>query len=151
MQRLFLPPVAFALGLIGVAVLPGPIVLPDLLRLSGVLPGSAGLLLLASARRSYQRRGSEIHTFREPRSLVTTGAFRISRNPMYLGLCGVLAAAALVAGTPWGWLVVIAFAGLCQGWYIPFEERAAEEAFGEPYRAYRARTPRWIDLRAPWR
>ena len=94
--------------------------------------------------RLFRRAGTEIHTFRMPRVLVTDGLFRHSRNPMYLGFLLVLAGLALVLGAAVPLLVVAAFALVVDRWYIRHEERALREAFGDAYDDYCGRVRRWL-------
>lgn len=149
MQRLFIPPVVFLILVAAALVLPGPTVVPESLLLIGAavffIPG---IFLLAAAQREYRQNGSEIHTFKQPRGLTTTGVFRYSRNPMYLGFTLLLLAVAFGVGTVAAFAAPVAFFLLCSLWYIPYEERAAEETFGEPYREYKRKTPRWIGVPA---
>ncbi|MGE5171612.1 MAG: methyltransferase family protein [Rudaea sp.] len=79
--------------------------------------------------------------------LVTDGVFRMSRNPMYLGLVLLLIGWALWLGSATPWLVVPLFvAGITNVQIVP-EERALAERFGETYVAYRGRVARWIGRR----
>jgi protein-S-isoprenylcysteine O-methyltransferase Ste14 len=77
-------------------------------------------------------------------ALVTSGPFRISRNPMYVGLSGFMVGLALVANTPW------LLAALPPVWFalrrlvIDREEAYLTRRFGDEYRALLARTRRWI-------
>lgn len=79
-----------------------------------------------------------------PTSLVTTGPNRLTRNPMYLGILGVLISFA-IARRSWRALVPAAlFALAINRWQIPAEESALERRFGVEYARYRAATPRWL-------
>jgi protein-S-isoprenylcysteine O-methyltransferase Ste14 len=78
--------------------------------------------------------------------LLLQGPYRLSRNPMYLGELVLWLGWALFYGS------VAVLLGFCL-WLVEFrfvivprEERALEARFGEPYRAYRARVPRWLGL-----
>ena len=62
---------------------------------------------------------------------------------MYLGFMLLLLSATAASGRITGGLAIAAFYLLCVRWYIPFEERAAEEAFGTAYLTYKKQTPRW--------
>ena len=81
---------------------------------------------------------------KEPTSLVTTGPFRYSRNPIYLGMASVLFGVAVLQGT----LVAFAFPALfvmvIQFFIIPGKERKLENLFGELYREYKKSVRRWI-------
>jgi protein-S-isoprenylcysteine O-methyltransferase Ste14 len=77
-------------------------------------------------------------------TLVASGPFLFSRNPMYLGNVVIGVGAALVAGTWLMWLVPVVLFTLDELVIIPFEERSVERTFGETFRAYKARVRRWI-------
>jgi protein-S-isoprenylcysteine O-methyltransferase Ste14 len=111
--------------------------------LSGMV-AAVGLGFTLSGARLFSRIGTNVKTFNKPDHLVTTGLFRISRNPMYLGFVLLLTGVALGLGTftPFG--MVIAFFVIANLWYIPFEEKKMEETFGADYVAYKARTRRWL-------
>jgi protein-S-isoprenylcysteine O-methyltransferase Ste14 len=76
--------------------------------------------------------------------LVTEGTYRISRNPMYVGLVLMLIAWALWLGTASPWVIPPLFAIFMTITHIAPEERALETVFGENYVAYRHRVRRWI-------
>jgi protein-S-isoprenylcysteine O-methyltransferase Ste14 len=82
---------------------------------------------------------SEVHA-----TLVASGPFSLSRNPMYLGNLVIGIGAALVSGTLLMWLVPIVVFLLDELVIIPFEERSVERTFGDAFRAYKARVRRWI-------
>lgn len=103
-----------------------------------------GLALQGIAAGQFVKARTNLHAFRDPDKLITTGVFAISRNPMYLGFVLTLLGAALLLNTVSAFLGPLAFFIVASLWYIPREERIAEEMFGDPYRAYRARVRRWI-------
>lgn len=77
-------------------------------------------------------------------TLVTSGLFRFSRNPMYVGQAMLLAAWVLYLGTWIAWLAVPAYVIYMNRFQIGPEERALSALFGADYDAYRARVRRWI-------
>lgn len=77
-------------------------------------------------------------------SLVTTGVFAWSRNPMYLAMACVLIAWALFLNIPWTLLGPVLFAAFITRFQIIPEERVMADKFGAEYTAYRARVRRWI-------
>lgn len=77
-------------------------------------------------------------------ALVTWGPYRVSRNPMYVGLSALTAALALVANTPWLLGVLPPVWLALRRLVIDREEAYLERRFGGAYRAFRARTRRWI-------
>lgn len=78
------------------------------------------------------------------RVLVTTGLYRWSRNPMYLGLVIALLGWAVTLGSIASPVVIVAFARILVILQIEPEEAALEAAFGNAYRDYRRRVRRWI-------
>ncbi len=77
-------------------------------------------------------------------TLVTTGIFRISRNPMYLSLTLWLLAWSLFCGTFWGLLVVVAFVVYLTEFQIKPEEQFLAQKFGQAYLEYKQSVRRWI-------
>ena len=76
-------------------------------------------------------------------ALVTGGLFDLSRNPTFVGQGGLLAGVALALPSCPTVLALLLFA-LAAHLQVRSEERTLEAALGEPYRAYRARAPRWL-------
>ncbi len=107
----------------------------------------AGIGVSAAAKRQFQRIGTNVYTFEEPGELVTDGLFRISRNPMYLGLVVAGLGAALVSATLAALVLSAVFALIVRYWYMAFEENAMLRRFGEPYQAYCRRVGRWFGRR----
>lgn len=93
---------------------------------------------------TFERIGTNIETFQKPEVLVTDGLFSFSRNPMYLGFVMALLGVAIVLGNLLSFAVVLAFIVITDRWYIPFEEAAMKQQFGEQYERYKARTRRWL-------
>jgi protein-S-isoprenylcysteine O-methyltransferase Ste14 len=82
--------------------------------------------------------------FSKATTLVTTGLYRLTRNPMYLGMVLILLGAALVFGSLGALLPLPLFVIIIQRRFILGEERFLEATFGNEYRAYRQRVRRWI-------
>jgi len=70
--------------------------------------------------------------------------FRLSRNPMYLGMVLILVGAAMLLGALTPFLVAAGFAAIIETRFIPAEERMLAETFGDAWTAYRNRTRRWL-------
>ncbi|TRW43673.1 methyltransferase family protein [Georgenia yuyongxinii] len=80
--------------------------------------------------------------------LVTTGAYAVTRNPIYTGLLAGSVGMAVLRRRP-APLVSAGLLGLVLGTKVRLEERALEGRFGSRYRAYAARTPRLVPRRRP--
>lgn len=78
------------------------------------------------------------------RLLLTTGPYRLTRNPMYLGLALGYLGIALVTRTAWPLASLSLPLWVLQTKTIPLEERNLVEVFGDEYRAYAKRVRRWL-------
>lgn len=77
--------------------------------------------------------------------LKTDGFYRWSRNPQYVADMSILVGWAILSACPSAW--ILATGGVVALALAPFaEEPWLEEVYGEPYRAYRQRTPRFFGL-----
>lgn len=105
-----------------------------------------GLLLMFVAVASFIAAKTTVNPLRPSRtsSLVTTGIFRISRNPMYLGDLLVLAALAVWLGNVVNVVLLVFFIWYINRFQIIPEERALTNLFGESYVAYCSRVRRWL-------
>jgi protein-S-isoprenylcysteine O-methyltransferase Ste14 len=77
-------------------------------------------------------------------ALVESGPFRFSRNPIYLGFLLAATGLALIWGTLWGWIGVVAVHGLLDRLVIAKEEAYLASRFGAAYAAYKGRVRRWM-------
>jgi protein-S-isoprenylcysteine O-methyltransferase Ste14 len=76
--------------------------------------------------------------------ILQSGPFRLSRNPLYVGLIALDVALALLASSFWA-LVFVPIGIAAIGWgAIRPEERYLSGKFGAEYEAYRARVRRWL-------
>jgi protein-S-isoprenylcysteine O-methyltransferase Ste14 len=78
------------------------------------------------------------------RILITHGPFAFSRNPMFLSGLIVWLGWALFYGSVLILVVTAVLWALANAFKVPGEERGLEARFGEAYRDYRRRVPRWI-------
>jgi protein-S-isoprenylcysteine O-methyltransferase Ste14 len=112
--------------------------------IAGAAVAAAGAALVAHSIRLFIRFGDGTLAPWDPtRALVGAGAYRHTRNPMKTGLFLVLGGEALLAQSPAlaVWLACFALANIV---YIRLHEEPRLEArFGNRYRDYRERVPRW--------
>jgi protein-S-isoprenylcysteine O-methyltransferase Ste14 len=110
----------------------------------GFVPLVLGALVSVTAAGAFRRAGTPVVPFTPSTALVTGGWFRMTRNPMYLGLTLVAFGVALIDGTLGAFLPLPVFVAILHFRFILAEERFLEGIFGEQYRAYRARVRRWL-------
>ncbi len=119
------------------------------------LPGRLGVALALAAAGAavalagvaeFRRVRTTVNPLRPERAsaLVTSGVYRWTRNPMYLGLALALLGWAAFLAHPLAALGVPAFVVWMSRWQIPREERALEGLFGEEFARYRTRVRRWL-------
>ncbi|WP_029059626.1 methyltransferase family protein [Stappia stellulata] len=148
MTHLLIPPVLWLillLSMVGIRVAtPGYVLADAAAQVSGWVAIAAGLALQGIAAGQFIKARTNLHAFRDPDQLITTGVFAFSRNPMYLGFVLTLLGAALLLNTPLAFAGPLIFFAVASLWYIPREERIAEDLFGDLYRDYRARVRRWL-------
>jgi protein-S-isoprenylcysteine O-methyltransferase Ste14 len=144
------PPMLFA-GAIAVALLLGrmhPLAWPGLddtgARVVGYAFGLAGLALTVWGLLTLYRANTNILPHKAADRLITEGAFRFRRNPIYLGEVLMLLGLAQVTGNIWFAVMAPIFAVAILQLAILPEERHLEARFGEEYLDYKARTRRWF-------
>jgi protein-S-isoprenylcysteine O-methyltransferase Ste14 len=120
------------------------------MRAVGLLTAAAGAALLAWALAAHYDaapQGWSPEPRPTPEYLLQRGAYRFSRNPMYLGAAVVwLGWALFYRSLPvWTGLAILCAA---VPEIVRWEERLLLERFGDDYKAYLAAVPRWIGFRA---
>ena len=122
-------------------------VVADWLRFAGLIGISfAALVFGGPAILAFGRAKTTINPvdIEAASTLVTTGIFGISRNPMYVGLTALLLAWAVYLASPSSLLGVVIFALFTWRYQILPEERVLKEKFGRSYEEYQRRVRRWL-------
>ena len=137
---------AFAMWLIARQLAPGPLTVPARLGLAAVL-AVVGITLALAGIREFRAARTTVNPLlpEQAASMVTSGVYRFTRNPMYLGMFCLLAAWAAWLGRLAPFLAVLpGFVLYMSRFQIRPEERALEQRFGAAFREYAARVRRWI-------
>ncbi len=105
-----------------------------------------GALFAVAGIVQFARLKTTVNPFKltESKRLATTGVYRISRNPMYLGLAIMLLGWGIHLGDWLNLLPLAAFVFLITRWQIKPEEEALRQLFGEEYEAYCRKVRRWL-------
>ncbi|WP_113154991.1 isoprenylcysteine carboxylmethyltransferase family protein [Nitratireductor sp. OM-1] len=145
------PPVIYLSAIVIAAVLgifyPLPWIGPplsDLLFAIGWLLIAGFVFIDLQAMRTLHRAGTAILPTRGADTLVTSGPFSFSRNPIYLGNSMLTAGIGLVAGNAWFFASLIVACFLTQKLAIEPEEKHLGLRFGKKYRDYQKRVRRWF-------
>lgn len=130
--RRILPPTYFLAAIVLMAALhwsaPVVSVIATPWNLVGILPLALGVVLNLMADRAFAKHQTTVKPFEQPRVLVTSGVFRFSRHPMYLGMV----------------LMLIGIALLVDRLFITAEEAMLSATFGEDWANYKRSVRRWL-------
>lgn len=104
-----------------------------------------GWVLIVMARTAFSRAGTTFSPIAPDRTsaLVTTGVYRFTRNPMYVGMAMVLLSLGVLLASMYSLLLPVVFVLYIDRYQIAPEERLLASRFGEEYRDYAGRVRRW--------
>ena len=125
-------------------LIPVMMVVPRPYSYLGIVLMLLGLGLNTWASRLFRDEGTGFQLQDGGSSLVTTGPFRFTRNPMYLGMLVWLVGLAVLLGSLTPFVFPLLFFLLANFLFIPLEEGRMEQAAGEEFAAYRRRVRRWL-------
>ena len=119
---------------------------PPLLLVPALALVVLGLMVEAAGVLSFRRARTTVNPFAPERTvnIVSSGIYRLSRNPMYLGMACILTGWAV-----WLWQVqavlgMVLFVAWITRFQIIPEEQVLTQKFGTEYRQYRQRVRRWV-------
>lgn len=142
------PPFFYALGLLaGLGLeLAFPVDGPSTAVRVGVAAVGVALTVMLNIRAvvRFSRAGTSVNPYNPTRALVTDGPFRITRNPIYLGIACLYVAIAVGFSLIWALALLPVVILAVDRLVIVREERFLERRFGEEYLAYKRRVRRWI-------
>lgn len=146
MSKIPIPPTALVAGLAGQYLLSRHRMVSPLSVVSaGAFSLASGVLAVGSLREFLRQRTSfDPVAVEAPTALVVIGPNRVSRNPMYVGLAGLLVSHAILRRSTIAVLPVGAFVLVINRMQIPGEEAALGAKFGADYSRYRRSVPRWL-------
>jgi protein-S-isoprenylcysteine O-methyltransferase Ste14 len=143
------PPIAWALAVFAGLALQWAVSLPFM---PASVPASwvggmvfvFALALVAWAIATITRAGSNVPTTLPTTTIVQTGPYRFTRNPIYLGMFLGLVGLAIAFNSLWLLGALVPFALIIRYGVVAHEETYLERKFGDTYRHYRARVRRWL-------
>lgn len=110
----------------------------------GILLICSGLILDLWSSYLFVKSKTTVSPYGAPLSLVTSGPYRISRNPMYLAMAAMLLGIAILSGSLSPFISPIVFVVLVSTLLIPGEEKKLGQIFGKDYEDYKQKVRRWI-------
>ncbi|HTP09838.1 MAG TPA: isoprenylcysteine carboxylmethyltransferase family protein [Anaerolineae bacterium] len=118
--------------------------LRQILILVGIVLISAGIGLIVLARRELARYGQPTDPGHPTSTVVMTGVFAVSRNPLYLGSVMVVSGIAVALNILWTLVTLVLSVLLCHYILIIPEEQYLTTKFGKEYTDYTASVHRWL-------
>ena len=137
----------YLIGFVVELYLPIPVRSPQIVRtalIAGLILVGIGVAVAFSALGIFRKRSTTTIPFETPTSLVTSGPYRFTRNPMYVGLTLVYLGVAGTRAEIWPVFVLPVLFAYVNFVVIPVEERHLHAAFGDAYAQYGARVRRWL-------
>jgi protein-S-isoprenylcysteine O-methyltransferase Ste14 len=143
------PPVALAIALILAFALnwfrPLPFVPPAIPHIQlGVLLVIAALLIVRWAAVAFRKARTNILTSQAATTIVATGPFAYSRNPIYVAALIGMAGAAIAFNSLWFLVALVVIYFVLRYGVIAREEIYLERKFGTPYLDYKSKVRRWL-------
>ena len=92
----------------------------------------------------FKKKQTTVKPHEMPSFFVTTGPFKLSRHPMYLGMLSILLGLAIFLGSLITFVFPVIFIIIMEKRFIPLEEKNLEKKFGNKYTDYKKRARRWI-------
>lgn len=141
------PPLVYVAGFAAGALLQrlaGLPALTDRLAVPAAVVGVAGMALVVWSLVLFRAAGTHIEPTKPTTALVSSGPFRLTRNPVYLGFALLYLAAAAWFGASGALLMLPLVIAVVDRTVIAREERYLERVFGDAYRRYRRSVRRWL-------
>ena len=143
-----LPPAFLCASIVSMTLLhflaPVARLIPSPWKYLGIVPILFGVVINIWADILFKKSQTTVKPFLRPTALVSSGPFRLSRHPMYLGMIAIVFGLAVALGSATPMIVVVCFALLLAVMFVPMEEKAAEEEFGDSWREYKSRVRKWL-------
>ena len=103
-----------------------------------------GVALAGLSARRFHLAGTSIVPGEPSTALVVTGPYAFTRNPIYIAFVIAYFGLAIMLTSLWVLLLLIPVLAILQRGVVEREEAYLERQFGDAYRKYRARVPRWL-------
>jgi protein-S-isoprenylcysteine O-methyltransferase Ste14 len=140
------PPILTLILLLGAFLLGWliPLPAPGWLPATGWMIAGAGIVLAAAAIGQFMRAGTTVDPHGAATTVVKSGLYRFTRNPIYVANMLVLIGFPLVLSNYWGLILAPLLVVLMNRLVIQYEEAYLEAHFGQEYRDYKAGVRRWL-------
>lgn len=144
------PPLVYLGGVIAgillhAFVLPLPVATATAMRIAlAVVAGVPAVVLLAGAIGHFRRTGQDPKPWEPTPEIISTGVYRFTRNPMYVGLALVQIAIGVALANGWILILVPVVLAVVYATAVRHEEAYLTRKFGDEYTRYKGSVRRWL-------
>ncbi len=141
------PPIVFLCAiLLGIALnLPWPLkFMPRSVGVLGPVVTACAVVLFLLSYRQFRAAGTSVRGSQRTSTIVRTGPYRFSRNPIYLAFILFVLGLSVWLNNLWMLGTLVPAIGIIARVVIPREERFLERNFNDQYTSYKARVRRWL-------
>ena len=110
----------------------------------GIIVVLFGITMSGISAGMFKQAGTGLEPFDEATVLVTSGFYRVSRNPMYMGMFLMLLGVAFLMGSIGALLPILIFILIIRNNFVLGEERFMQATFGQQYLQYKSEVRRWF-------
>jgi protein-S-isoprenylcysteine O-methyltransferase Ste14 len=144
------PPLLYAFIFLAAVFIQKKIPITDLvfhsqpIKITGIVLLVIALFFSARSLGQFFRTKNTLILIKRASSLQTTGIYRVSRNPMYVGLALIYLGLSCLIGNWWNIILFPLLFLIIQEYIIRREEKYLELEFGQQYAEYRKTVRRWL-------
>lgn len=132
-------------GLLHELVVPLPLDLAPSVRIGGAAGAAVlGVAMLAGALGLFRRTGQDPKPWKSTPEVISSGVYKLSRNPMYVGMALLQTSIGVGWGNGWILVLVPAVLLIVYATVIRHEEAYLERKFGDAYVGYKRSVRRWL-------
>ena len=143
-----LPPILILIALVALVVLriiaPLPIGPWSASLILGALLSVVAVVLVRGAFAEMDKAGTNINPYQPSTAIVSTGPFRFTRNPIYLGMMSFFLAVSCFLNTWWGLILLVPVFCVLHFGVVLREEPYLERKFGAEYLSYKSKVRRYL-------
>jgi protein-S-isoprenylcysteine O-methyltransferase Ste14 len=119
-------------------------IIPSPYNYLGTILITSGMALNLWTDNLFKKAETNVKYHAKPGKLVVSGPFKISRNPMYLGMLLILLGTCILVQSVVSLISPVVFVLIIEKKFIPVEEKNMQESFGKKYSDYKKKVRRWI-------
>ena len=116
----------------------------DWIMVAGGIAALAGIFFMVAGNGRFRKLGNNVEPWKHANQIVSSGIYRFTRNPMYLGMALLYLGLALWFRSSWAVILLPVVILVIRTQVIAREERYLAKKFGDEYLSYKAKVRRWL-------